>query len=251
MTFFARVTTRPPPTTTTATNATNAIIMGRKTYDSLPKHLRPLGKRINVVITRDTEGKVKRGILEELEGQREKEKQQRIKKKKQKQQEEEEEHGQQQQNGSSAGEGKKVAENEPEPTTDAIVSTSLESALESLDHMTTTTTTTQVGNIFVIGGGEIYASALRLPPDSPYGRSLRIVMTKVKRKGTNDHEDASAQAFECDTFFPLNEDDLSPERGWREVSAEELSGWVGETVSPDWKDDGDVSIKIVGYERIS
>jgi dihydrofolate reductase len=33
---------------------TNAIIMGRKTYDSVPGSLRPLAKRINVVITRDT-----------------------------------------------------------------------------------------------------------------------------------------------------------------------------------------------------
>ncbi|RLL92955.1 hypothetical protein CFD26_100011, partial [Aspergillus turcosus] len=62
MAFFARVTSRPPRPGTT-----NAIIMGRKTYDSLPQNLRPLAKRVNVVISRDTTGSVRERIMRELE----------------------------------------------------------------------------------------------------------------------------------------------------------------------------------------
>ncbi|KAL8903215.1 MAG: hypothetical protein Q9207_004081 [Kuettlingeria erythrocarpa] len=65
--FFARVTKRPPPspTATTPTPASdptaqetsttiprNAVIMGRKTYDSIPPKFRPLKGRYNLVITR-------------------------------------------------------------------------------------------------------------------------------------------------------------------------------------------------------
>lgn len=235
-----------PPTTT------NAIIMGRKTYESLPKNLRPLAKRINVVITRDTSGAVRSQILAELEAQRE-----RLRLKKQQQQQQA---GYEivKEGGASAGAG----EEENEPVTDALVSTSLEDALESLQQ--TQKQTTQVGNLFVIGGGEIYAAALRLPPDSPYGRGLRIVMTKVKKKKSSISKDSNGDVvavtqesepeeeyFQCDTFFPLNAHDLSPQSGWREAPADEVSDWVGEPVSPDWKDEGDVSIKIVGYERVS
>ncbi|KAI4207263.1 MAG: hypothetical protein LQ346_000631, partial [Caloplaca aetnensis] len=61
--FFARVTKRPPPSPTTTTPAPdstaqetstprNAVIMGRKTYDSIPPKFRPLKGRYNLVITR-------------------------------------------------------------------------------------------------------------------------------------------------------------------------------------------------------
>lgn len=216
--------------------------MGRKTYDSLPKNLRPLAKRINVVITRDTSGAVRSQILAELEAQRG-----RLRLKRQQQQQR-----QQQQAGSGASE-----EEENEPVTDALVSTSLEDALQSLQQQNQTQQT-QVGNIFVIGGGEIYAAALRLPPDSPYGKCLRIVMTKVKKKSGSSSKDGTGsepeeEYFHCDTFFPLNADDLSPQQrgGWREVTADEVSEWVGEPVSPEWKDEGDVLIRVVGYERVS
>ncbi|KAH7162413.1 dihydrofolate reductase-like domain-containing protein [Dactylonectria estremocensis] len=50
MQYFARVTTRIPqgaPST-----AINAVIMGRKTWDSIPSKFRPLKDRLNIVITR-------------------------------------------------------------------------------------------------------------------------------------------------------------------------------------------------------
>ena len=64
--FFARVTKRPPPrppseTLTYRSDSSgisplrNAVVMGRKTFDSIPANFRPLKDRINVVITRSPE----------------------------------------------------------------------------------------------------------------------------------------------------------------------------------------------------
>jgi dihydrofolate reductase len=53
MSFFKRVTTRPPSSNTTKDiNIKNAVIMGRKTWDSIPPKFRPLRDRINVVVSR-------------------------------------------------------------------------------------------------------------------------------------------------------------------------------------------------------
>ncbi|KAH7328552.1 dihydrofolate reductase-like domain-containing protein [Stachybotrys elegans] len=50
MQYFARVTTRLPPQA--PPGAVNAVIMGRKTWDSIPPKFRPLKGRLNIVITR-------------------------------------------------------------------------------------------------------------------------------------------------------------------------------------------------------
>jgi dihydrofolate reductase len=208
MGFFQRVTTRVLPRTPSSDepNKTNAVIMGRKTYVSIPKSLRPLGKRVNVVVTRDGSGAVQDEVMGDLVRQSEKD----------------------------------ALENEKDgPRRGAVVSKGLEDALQKLDQRS------DVGSLWIMGGGEIYAAALRLPSTSAYGKGLRILMTRVKKR------DTTQEGFECDTFFPLTDNELSKKDEWREVGAEELSGWVGEDVSPDWKDDGDVSIKVVGYERIS
>ena len=49
MAYFARVTSRPSPT---RPGALNAVIMGRKTWDSIPPKFRPLKDRLNIIISR-------------------------------------------------------------------------------------------------------------------------------------------------------------------------------------------------------
>src|SRR3989338_1802540 len=43
-------------------NKRNAVIMGRKTWDSLPVRFRPLPDRVNVVITRNTSLEFPQGV---------------------------------------------------------------------------------------------------------------------------------------------------------------------------------------------
>ncbi|KAL0931770.1 dihydrofolate reductase [Colletotrichum truncatum] len=50
MAYFARVTKRLP--TQAPSGARNAVIMGRKTWDSIPPRFRPLKGRLNIVISR-------------------------------------------------------------------------------------------------------------------------------------------------------------------------------------------------------
>ncbi|KAJ9639328.1 hypothetical protein H2199_006361 [Coniosporium tulheliwenetii] len=49
MAYFARVTKRPPHSSPSGTK--NAVIMGRKTWESIPPKFRPLKDRVNVVVT--------------------------------------------------------------------------------------------------------------------------------------------------------------------------------------------------------
>ena len=45
--YFSRVTTSAP------IGQANAVLMGRKTWESIPNKFRPLKKRINIVLSRD------------------------------------------------------------------------------------------------------------------------------------------------------------------------------------------------------
>jgi dihydrofolate reductase len=45
--------------TTTSSNRSNVVIMGRRTYESIPVKFRPLQGRINIVLTRDKEAKMR------------------------------------------------------------------------------------------------------------------------------------------------------------------------------------------------
>lgn len=189
--------------------------MGRKTYESIPEKLRPLGKRVNVVVTRDVEGNAGR-VRKELEGKRERDAKRAA---------------EAQAQGKTGGAG-------TEGTTDAIVSESLEAAMRDLESAYEAGEDSKLGNIYIIGGGEIYASALR--SGAELNRKIRIVMTNVKRKGN--------EGYDCDTFFPV--DDFSAESGWRTASSQEVSEWVGENVDGEWRDEGEVVIQMVGYERV-
>ncbi|KAF8531443.1 dihydrofolate reductase-like domain-containing protein [Trichophaea hybrida] len=51
--YFSRVTKRLVPPPSAADSRKNAVIMGRKTWCSIPRSYRPLAGRINVVLSRD------------------------------------------------------------------------------------------------------------------------------------------------------------------------------------------------------
>lgn len=58
MAYFARVTKRAPSSpssTATGTTTANAVIMGRKTWESIPPQFRPLKGRTNIVVSRSPE----------------------------------------------------------------------------------------------------------------------------------------------------------------------------------------------------
>ena len=109
-------------TTTHSLSQKNAVIMGRKTWGSLPEKFRPLPGRINAVITRNKDLPLPNAVLR---------------------------------------------------------GDSLESVLNQLSAMISA-----VENIFVIGGAQIFAEALRHPG------CRKIYVTQISKK------------FDCDTFFP-------------------------------------------------
>jgi dihydrofolate reductase len=56
MGYFARVTKRVSPSSNTSgPKKMNAVLMGRKTWDSIPPKFRPLKDRLNIVVTRKPE----------------------------------------------------------------------------------------------------------------------------------------------------------------------------------------------------
>jgi dihydrofolate reductase len=92
MAHFKRVTSVPP-----SPSQTNAVIMGRKTWESIPPKFRPLDNRLNVILSRTSY----------------------------------------------------TCDNE-----DVLVCSSLEEAMEKLNKMENT------GNVYVIGGGQVYKESL-------------------------------------------------------------------------------------------
>src|SRR5262249_9341651 len=52
LSYFARVTKRVPPALPNGCTFINAVVMGRKTWDSIPARFRPLPNRINVIVSR-------------------------------------------------------------------------------------------------------------------------------------------------------------------------------------------------------
>lgn len=163
-----------------------------------------------------------------------------------------------------------IEKEEPE----ILVSSSLDSALGSLrSEFPSRFPAKRLGNVFVIGGAEIYASALRLDLQSAPGYFIRLLMTDVRRLQRQQEEEQSGSnstgtttntptappgydpseavdGFECSTFFPLSLDDIEGTREWRKADSSEVTGWVGEEVSGKWKWEGDIALRMCGYERI-
>lgn len=117
---FAHVTTTPP-----AKGKVNAVVMGRKTWESLPSKFRPLPHRINVILTRQQQYQQEEHVLPSTTT-----------------------------TSSSGGGGDDGARGENPPM--VLVASSLPEAAEQLQQHYPST----LGHVFVIGGAELYATAI-------------------------------------------------------------------------------------------
>jgi dihydrofolate reductase len=188
MQYFARVTTRLPPQLASIPKGEmqNAVIMGRKTWESIPKKFRPLKDRLNLVLTSRAEGGERRlvdgaiwvkslddalAVLEDLR---------------------------------ADGQGKRQEE------------------------------LPKVARAFVIGGANVYKSALELPG----GIANRVLLTRVYG------------GFDCDTFFPVAlGGEEGTKLGWQRKSNSELSIYVGEEVAQGTVNEGDTEFEYCLFER--
>lgn len=191
MKYFTRITKRVPPN---SVSVMNAVIMGRKSWDALPAVVRPLPERINVIISRSPMAVWAR-----------------IRK-----------------DGNNA-----------ERT---HVVTSLEEGVELLHELYSSSTSgdsrnlmegqgaVTLGRVFVIGGAEIYETALKMR------QTVRLLLTRIYAD------------FECDTFFP--DFRHSTEYGkWYRQDQKKLEEWVGEDVDQGLVVENGVDYEFMLYER--
>ena len=217
MAYFARVTRRAPP------HNINAVVMGRKTWESIPQKFKPLAGRLNVVVSRTMgigeedaerggEGRkeegphVVRSIEEGIEMLKERYSLQ--------------ETGPPSRSANAHSTSGRSTPSKPSRSADV----SQPSSAPSLHR------------IFVIGGAEIYKAALQLPICE------RILLTRV-------YSD-----FECDTFFPVSlsgKGSGSYGRGieWVRRNKAEFDRWVGEDVPAGRQHEKGVEWEFEMWER--
>jgi dihydrofolate reductase len=232
MAFFRRVTMRSGSSIgnelkgadKTDPGGRNAVFMGRKTWESIPRKFRPLAGRLNVVVTRNAE-KLRNGIEDSRE-----EKQDEVL------------------IVSSLEEGLSqlrdlrqfddvLSMQDRDTGNDFVIGGSeiYRAALELSD----SSFPTHRDHDKLRGGEGDNGSVI-----------IRILQTQVRR--------IDGKAFECDTFFPLEltNDDAGKTLGWREADKAETESWIGEELPQkegNWTMDGggECEIRVVGWEKMS
>lgn len=264
MAFFRNLTSHVPESSgpsDTDSRSMNALIMGRKTWESIPLKFRPLSGRLNVVVTRTKAKELAGRILDQL----------------------------QQSNPSTSWEVRDLILStttthtssdlpsstqstqaapqvqstsvllSPSPantaTTAVLVTTTLHSILTLLssnEPLAGTNITTH--KIFCMGGAELYAQTLALShsttPDSTSENDqtqdaapATTAIRPTSIAGSDTHSDAdnpafdirilqtqvhklSGEPFEVDTYFLQDLSFSSAHSPWREVSQRTLDSWV-------------------------
>ncbi|MCJ1242561.1 dihydrofolate reductase [Varicellaria rhodocarpa] len=206
MAYFTRVTKRPQPPSQKDRKHVNAVIMGRKTWESIPQKFRPLKGRVNVVISRTPR---ELGFTK-LEGEGCNEEERPIA-------------------ASGLDEGLEIL-------TSLYPAPALSPPPSSNQH---TSTHPQLGRIFVIGGAQLYASALQNP------HCKRILLTEIHTE------------FECDTHFPVNllsgegkKEENEEGETWVKRGKGELDEWTGEEVKRDVREENGVRYEFGMWERV-
>lgn len=174
----------------------NAVIMGRKTWESIPEKFRPLKDRVNVVISRKPDALGFGGGIDNI-----------------------------------TSKGEEVAEET------ALAVPSLEVALSTLQSRyspypsLSSNSSIQLDSVFIIGGAQIYAQALKL------SSCKRVLLTRIKKE------------YECDTFLPELEILGSEGSGWILKGEHERDDWVGEELGK--KGSGGEEWEVEMWERNS
>ncbi|KAK5956662.1 hypothetical protein OHC33_002148 [Knufia fluminis] len=214
----------------------NSVIMGRKTYESIPPRFRPLAGRNNVIVTRSKPMDVARSILDDLEKQAGDARGKRA----------ELERKQAESPTATVTQQLKMAEAEFEVVSNDETNTvAVRSKIEGVVPGVTIGSNlrsaaehclSQSGEVYCIGGAEIYNAFLK---DETLRPKLRILQTEI-RKLKDDEE------FECDTFWPEDLEDA--QNGWSEVQTGQLQKWTRveppQGASVDWTDDEKVGVRL-------
>lgn len=220
----------------------NTVIMGRKTWASIPPSFRPLSHRVNVIVTRSKPFDVATRIVSDLYEQKKSIYEIDPQKRKDLDRRAHEDRtsvAALRLDLASAEEFEAVGNDNAESVVvrslpagklpEIVVESDLEAAVEhcaSKQHP---------GEVYCIGGAEVYAAFLK---NDRLRSRLRILQTEiVKTDGTE---------FECDTYWP--EDPEDEQSGWKEVGTPEVHAWTGidtpQGPLKTWAEDEKVGVNI-------
>ena len=220
-------------------NISNTVIMGRKTWSSIPGSFRPLGNRVNVIVTRSSPYQVAQGVVKDLTDQQEKLRDLSETKRKdleRKAHEDPTSVAAQRLRLAQVDNFKVVGDQSSSTVTVAaspeghlpgiVVESELEDAFEHY------AANNQPGEVFCIGGAEVYGALL----NSKLRSRLRILQTEILK--------SDGGSFDCDTFWP---EDLEMS-GWQAVDVKDTHSWTGiqtpQGTLKEWEEDEKVGVKL-------